>query len=231
MSWFLSPEIDITEKLSDRIRPINIAFRIENIANIIAFVNEKLPIKIPVEPQFFSDSCSDYLEIQKSGEFHRIFSFNNVAREVFDDLDKIDSNEASKVMYWDLIIRITLEEYFRLKKTRFCVQRGISRICKNYRADILFHTANGHLIFEGEERATNSEFEEAKDDLIENYWPCQFYSDFSLCYAAAGSLFQLFLLTEREGRLIPIYPRGDTPIDLKFKKNRIKVVSRCHCVL
>lgn len=123
-----------------------------------------------------------------------------------------------------MIIRFPLEEYFNFNNRKYNVTRNQkeSNTDTAERPDFLFCNTYESLIFKGEEKALNSEFELAKYDLINK--KRDFNSSFLLCYAAAGSLLQLFLLNNNY-QLEKVFPQ-DEPIDLCEPLNRCEVVAR-----
>lgn len=225
---------DVTHTILEKLNTRNIEFKMENIVIIKEFINAQLPTKIPIPLSLLFGNRSRIFEPQQPDEFHRFGAFQRVLDEnIFARFDNFGPTEYAKISFWDTIIRFPLEEYFRFKYVSCNTNRNssmaISKLVtpdnddENNRLDFIFSSENGYLLFRGEEKANKMDFERAKEDLIKK--KCDFKSDFIICYAAAGSLFQLFLLT-KFNQLEPIFPDGKIPVDLMVSSERCEVVTR-----
>lgn len=206
---------------------VKIEFVTNNIGAIIDFIN--IPIPLPVSQTFYNEKYKNIVFLNNEWKFYsaeRILQMSNIFR--FSGLSK-----NALITYWDNICRLTMEEYFSFDQ-RFTngEKIKINRNTKNHidtttattisrkfiKPDIMYWY-KGYLIFKGEEKDESSKFDKAFQELIEK--DCDFYMDFILCYAAAGPLFQFFILT-KDKKLIELTKQ----FNLTREEDRLLVVSK-----
>lgn len=214
---------DETAELLKKLGPIEIEFSAENVKLLLKSI-ESVTVRMPIDPGFLAvsqhtESCnatfSEFLVPSPSCR-HR---FNCVLRPFMNNF-RFTGSKGAMISLWDTLCRFTIDEYIvqQVLVNRFDDEHVfVDRNKSNYLPDLSV-SYRGHLILKGEEEANREDFARALKTLVEQ--DCDFYADFILCYAAAGPLFQFFVLTSSPRALIPITKQ----LDLSSVADRLYLV-------
>lgn len=213
-------------QINNYLNPITINFEINNINAIKDFINAPIYVherdyKLEFENSIQKITDKDIKSEQTLASFQRVF---NIRSFKFSDI-----SEYGLVTYYDLLCRLPMEDYFsflnyngtyKIITNRNTKDRNVTELVK---PDIFLSYRNC-MIFKGEEKDDYTKFDEACNDLKKK--ECDFYMDYILCYAAAGHLFQFFVLKK--------YSKEDfkwelnkisNKYDLNKEEDRVAVVS------